>query len=85
LLRWYLRHVYETIGGETMTGTNTSFKDGIWVLSDLNLVVEFNEYNKSLIVRDQRVDKIWEQMPFGNEIGLSQVTQNGNVLILALN
>jgi hypothetical protein len=56
----------------------------IWVLSDVNLEVKFDNKSNILSVKDKRCNKTWEQMPLGGGLTVDSVSQNGNILSLDL-
>ncbi|MBU5348307.1 glycoside hydrolase [Paenibacillus lautus] len=53
-----------------------------WTLSNESLEVVFNTERGTLAVTDKRCHKKWEQLPLGEGLQISRVTQTGNVLQL---
>ncbi len=56
----------------------------IWILSDTNLEVRFDDQTALLKVFDKRCNKAWEQAPFDNQIRVKKVNQKGNELTVIL-
>lgn len=54
----------------------------IWTLSNINLEVTLHVQNKMIQVTDKRCNKVWQQRPFGGDLSINDVKQNGNQLIL---
>ena len=50
----------------------------IWTLSDSNLKVQFDDQGLFLIVKDNRCNKVWEQVPFKENFVASRISQKGN-------
>lgn len=61
-----------------------SDKDKIWILSDENLEVSFAQNESILRVKDRRVNKTWEQIPIGNSLSVTAVSQKGNILTVEM-
>lgn len=52
----------------------------IWTLSDTNLTVQFDDQTLLLTVKDNRCNKVWEQVPFKEQYPLKGIMQKGNSL-----
>jgi hypothetical protein len=56
----------------------------VWIISDKNLEVTFNDKLLSFSVEDKRCNKVWEQVPFKEGFILTKIDQKGNSLDLIL-
>ena len=61
-----------------------SEKEIIWILSDKNLDVRFTQNENILRIKDKRINKIWEQLPIGDDLKVNAVAQNSNTLTLRM-
>ncbi|NQX60747.1 glycoside hydrolase [Paenibacillus qinlingensis] len=55
-----------------------------WKLADEHIEVTFNPSEMRIAVKDKRVNKTWEQLPFEHGVRLDKVSQLGNTLQLNL-
>ncbi len=60
-------------------------KSKFWIMSDINLEVQFDEQQGILRVNDKRIHKTWMQRPFDDKMSVGQVSQIGNTLKMTLN
>ena len=58
-------------------------RNNVWIIEDANLEVRLDENTNALSVKDKRVNKTWEQLPFEG-LRINTVSQNANVLKLEL-
>lgn len=52
----------------------------VWIISDSNLEVRFNDETALLSVTDKRCNKIWHQSPLTEDLKVQNVVQSGNIL-----
>jgi len=52
----------------------------VWILSDKNLEVRFDDQTASLAVTDKRCHKVWEQSSINDQFEVKNIVQKGNAL-----
>ena len=52
----------------------------IWTLSDANLTVQFDDQTLLFTVKDNRCNKVWEQVPFKENFSATKIIQKANSL-----
>lgn len=65
-------------------GDNVTEATNVWMISDNNLEVKFNSKSNVISVRDKRMNKTWEQLPFEGSLITDKVYRSQNSLKLEL-
>jgi hypothetical protein len=60
--------------------TTFSANAKVWLLSNKNLEVRFDDQSALLTVKDKRCNKVWQQSAFAAQLSANKVTQKGNSL-----